>query len=243
MSDDLKLPLGTRDIDNRFLTISAQQRFKHYFSFVIEEGLKKKFSPASGGSLLEIGCARGDFLRICRQHFSHLQLTGLDIRDDLLTLAAAESPGITFRQGDILSLPEDIVNFDCCCVLTVHSLFDDIEKFLLPVIRTVKKGGTVLIFGLFNPADLDVLVRIRSAREPETGYQSGWNIHSELTVGSILKKHNHSFSFIRYAPPEPKTSDDGGNFSSWTEELANGTLHLVNGAQIIHKFALLEIVA
>lgn len=229
-----------RELDERFLHLSTRQRTKEYFSFVVDQGLRKIYDHPAHFSLLEIGCARGDFLSLVTRLYPHASVTGIDIRDDLVQRAQLDFPHITFRSANLFSLPPDLAGFDCACMLTIHSLFDEIEPALLALLRTVKKGGRVFVFGLFNPAPLDVLVKVRLPGETDH-FESGWNIHSEAAVAAFLQAQGYTFSFARYTPAREKQSDDEGNFSSWTQQLADGSLQLINGLQLIHRFALLEI--
>lgn len=229
-----------RDFDKRFLELDNRQRSKHYFKFVLEKGLSTFYNDSTPLSILEVGCARGDFLHFVCGALPNIKATGVDIRQDLLTIAATDFPQVRFIQGDLFSLPDDIGLFDCSFMLTLHSLFDEIEPVLSAILKTVRKGGRVFLFGLFNPVELDVIIRIKkpgAGNVPETG----WNIHSELTVAAFLKKHGFDFTFTRYKVEDIKLSDDDGHFSSWTQELSDGSLQLINGAQLIHPFALLEI--
>lgn len=192
--------------------------------------------------ILDIGCATGDFLYYLHMLYPNASLTGCDILPELLKRAKREVPQAKYIRGDIYTgkgMPKN--KFDAVFLLAVHSIFDDVGPWLDSLLRVVKPAGRVYVFGLFNPEDIDMVMRVRYAK-PGSRYQRGWNTISQKTVLEHLGKRGARGTFHRYVIglDVPRHKDDP--LRSWTFKLKNGERAIINGTQILHQFYFLEII-
>jgi SAM-dependent methyltransferase len=236
-----------RTHDAFYLTEDRKKNPKEYFKFV--GSFIKKYQDKRSGitmKLLDVGCATGEFLYyldddICRDQDIHFY--GMDIMDELINKARTNLPDRIFLIGDISneeSLPQS--KFDVLTMLGVHSIFDNITGILANAINLTNGGGKILIFGIFNPVDYDVLVKVKaSSQRIDDVWESGWNCWSLETVGSFLKSKGLNFSFHPFnlnIDIAPNASDP---LRSFTQRLADGSRQVINGTQLVHNFYLLEI--
>jgi trans-aconitate methyltransferase len=229
-----------REHDKLYLNENRKTNPKEYFKF-IGNFFEKYVNSIKNPTILDIGCATGDFLYFIHQKFPSAKISGMDIRDDLLKRAKVEVPFATFFQGNIQdskTLPKE--KFDFIFMLGVHSIFDDYELILDNIIKKLKKGGRIGIFGGFNSEDVDVLVKVRGSYDEK--WQSGWNMFSKKSISNYLTKKNISHNFIdwKISIDIPKNTSDP--LRSWTFKDENGERIVINGTQLLHTFSLLEII-
>ena len=227
-----------RDFDLRYLDRSLVENSRPYFEFVWRHAAARLTEPAR---VLEIGCATGAFVHFLLQRHPNLDITGVDALPELVERARRDVPRGRFAVGDLrefatLASPP----FDVTLMLTLHSLFDDPEVWIRALAAVTRPGGQAFVFGLFNDYDVDVLVRVRYA-DSEGAWLPGWNVVSRKTVGLHLQSHCAEHRFHDYTPPVDNPEQPGDPLRSWTATMADGSRLLLNGAQIVHRFALLEI--
>ncbi|QQG42899.1 MAG: class I SAM-dependent methyltransferase [Candidatus Giovannonibacteria bacterium] len=229
-----------REHDKLYLSENRKLKVKEKFKSIIriaDRHLRKLTRP----EILDVGCATGDFLHYLRARYPNASLTGLDIMPALLKLAKREVPQASYVRGDIYTgrgLPKS--KFDAVFLLAVHSIFDDVGSWLDNLLRLVKPNGHIFVDGLFNPEDVDVVMRVRYAK-PGSRYQRGWNMFSQKTVLEHLRKRGAKGAFHRFVIgiDIPRHKDDP--LRSWTFKLENGERAIINGTQILHQFYFLEI--
>lgn len=229
-----------RDIDLRYISNSTPESNPQYFDFVVSHS-SQFLSSKKKLNILEIGCACGDFLGILNKDFPHHEFTGLDINKSLIEEASLRYPSISFLNKDFLSLREFKFNkYDIVYSLTVHSLFDDIYYFLMKIYNILNSQGIGIIFGLFNPNPIDVYIKAYHTSKPKIQVP-GWNFISRKSLSNFLEKNKIKYKFITYEQQSIKNSDDNNEFSSWTQELKDGSFQIINGLGLIHHFELLTI--
>jgi 2-polyprenyl-3-methyl-5-hydroxy-6-metoxy-1,4-benzoquinol methylase len=97
--------------------------------------LIRRYRPS--GKLLEVGCGRGDFLRVAREHFT---VVGVEPNEDLAKDAVAFAP---IDQGVIESHPYS--EYDVAASFHVIEHTDSPRRFLEAIAARVRTGGVVVI--------------------------------------------------------------------------------------------------
>jgi SAM-dependent methyltransferase len=234
-----------RDHDKFYLNEDRKANPKEYFKFIsslVAPHLDRFPQPR----ILDIGCATGDFLYYLHSLYPKAVLHGMDVMPSLLERAAVEVPSSTFSEGNICDASDiPLRQFDAVFMNGVHSIFDELRPWLENLVKLVDgtSGGCGYVFGIFNPEPFDVLVKARSADEPEDGpWQAGWNCFSTKSVGKILDSIGvSSYQFHRWSIgiDVPRHADDC--LRSWSFQYLDGNRGIVNGTQVMHHFMLLEI--
>jgi len=137
-----------RTHDKLYLKEDRKHTPKEYFKFILKE---TNFDQARKGSILDVGCATGDFLWFLRENLPNAKLVGVDVDDDLIQRAQTEVPNAEFIRANIIEDKLD-QRFDLIFMLGVHSIFDRIEQWLDPMVKLLLKQKTseINVFGIFN---------------------------------------------------------------------------------------------
>ena len=190
-----------------------------------------------GGSLVDVGCATGEFLFYLRGRFPALgAFAGLDISPKMLDQAAAALEGVDFAQYSLLSGQPFGRRFDIVTCLGVFHLFDDIRDPLRAVLGLVKPGGVAVIYAPFNDDPIDVVSRHRRSQAGEAPWEIGWNIVSKATVERELEQTGLALdvSWNRFRLPFAIERAPGDPMRTWTVAMGDNPFQTVNGAcQII----------
>lgn len=234
------LPAAVRLHDQFYLT-EERRKIKESFKFI--GGKTFPFlQTLEVPSVLDIGCATGDFLWYLKESVPSAELHGFDILPELLKEAEKNVPGAAYSVGDICrreDLPQR--TFDAVYMLGVHSAFDSCEEWVRNVLTLTALRGRAYVFGLFNPEEVDMQMRARYA-DGRTPWQVGWNMLSQRTVLSCLEREGAKGTFDRFVigTDLPRRPDDP--LRSWTFPLANGEQATINGTQVLHHYFLLTII-
>lgn len=201
---------------------------KHMFVCVgdyIAERFQRDFS------LLDVGCANGDFVAYALRRFEGLQATGVDFDARLVEDATQRVRQAHFEVGDANHLPG--LASDCFDVVTMtgtHSIFDDFRPSFGECLRTARAGGRVLVTGIFNPYPIDALIHWRYAGHNEAGWHPGYNLFSRQSVSAFLDAHSlvaqHRFEAFEIPFDIAGRNDP---IRSWTEAQPDGTRKFRNG--------------
>jgi SAM-dependent methyltransferase len=97
--------------------------------------LIRRFQPS--GTLLEVGCARGDFLRVARQHFT---VSGVEPNPELARDAARFAP---IHEGVVETEPGS--NYDVAASFHVIEHTDSPRRFLEAIAQRLRSGGRVVL--------------------------------------------------------------------------------------------------
>lgn len=93
------------------------------------EGFVKLITKLNPVTVVDVGCGSGDNLAALASAMPHLVLTGTDVSNEALALAARRVPGASFRQLDCQTEKLD-QKFDLVfCNQVVEHLIDDIAAF------------------------------------------------------------------------------------------------------------------
>lgn len=92
-------------------------------------------------SILDVGCGKGDFLTYLQRRNKAFRLTGIDLSHNVPV------DGITFIQGDFLSLDHD-QQYDIVVSMAAIEHMPDINQFTNKLLSLCKPGGLVFIMTL-----------------------------------------------------------------------------------------------
>jgi trans-aconitate methyltransferase len=188
--------------------------------------------PNFDGELLDIGCAAGHFLELIATTFKSAKLTGFDISDELIEFAKDKKKlsSTELYTADLLSVSPD-KKYDIICASGVMSIYQDFEDPLTQWCNWLKPGGSLFVFGRFNSADIDTIIKFRNNYHSDT-WEDGLSAFSCNTVTKFCKKMGLINKFIRfYLPIDIPKQDDP--IKTYTKITVDGEKLIVNGANII----------
>jgi SAM-dependent methyltransferase len=225
------------DHNHFYLDEDRRRKPREFFKFMVQLA-EPQLSIKS--RVLDVGCAAGEFLYYLNSLYPHLNLAGIDVSSNFLVKAKNNVPDARFSVGDIYTgegLPEE--RFDVVFMSGVNYLFPEYEPWLRNLISITK--GSAYVYGVFNPEDLDVHATVRRAGDKSSSTQ--WNLISERSIGVFLDSLNVRHRFFRWTLPleNPRTHPDP--MRSWTIETKNSERLVINGTQIVHRLAILQIEA
>lgn len=213
---------------------------KETFKFILSQ-IKSHITSDEKYSLLDIGCARGEFLYYLSQQGMFSDLVGVDYSQTLINQAKAFNglkdacfycgSGETFVYGK---------KVDFITMIGVLSFFDDVTTSLNNIKKNLGNDGAAFLLGIFNPYDVDVLVKYRNNKYNST-YESGWNNHSINTIKKTLNEIDMKLSDIKKftLPFEIDRQDDPTR--SWTVDIQNER-YFLNGIGFLFDLYLLKII-
>ncbi len=191
--------------------------------------------------IADIGCATGEFIYYLHSVCPYAQYFGYDINPQLVERAKEEVSFAKVGTLDITKkeqLPSE--KFDLVFMNGVNGAFENPYDWLPNFLSLLKENGRAYVYGIFNPDDLDVIVRVRKSDDSEDTYISYWNNISQKTIARIANKLGYQSIFhpFKINIDIPKNSENP--FRSWTFKLENGERAIINGTQVLHNFYLLE---
>lgn len=138
--------------------------------------ITKLLQPASNQSLLDVGCGTGYFSR----RFSDLgmQVTGIDLNNEMLCYARSKHKNVKFIQADAYHLPFDNDSFGYCTAITSLCFVQNPQRALNEMWRVSRKG---IALGLLNRYSLLYILKHNSksykgARwDTPAGIRSWWD--------------------------------------------------------------------
>lgn len=210
----------------------------------IAERLREAEVPA-GARVADLGCAAGELLYLLRRELPTAELLGFDVVPELLEKAARVVEGVTFAPGSVTERSTlEAASIDVALMLGVHSIFEEVTDWLPNLLHWTRPGGRILVFGLFNPAPVDVWVRYRDVKQhPPEHREPGWNIPSRHTVAELIEAEigagRHSFTPFELPFDLAPHADDP--VRTWTERLEDGRRFFTNGLSLRCSVELLDI--
>jgi ubiquinone/menaquinone biosynthesis C-methylase UbiE len=102
-------------------------------------------SVDSPARVLEIGTGTGSGAALLKARFPQAEVTGVDLSPEMIRIAQAKVPGVTFEPADASRLPFADRSFDLIVQNNVPVYFAELARVLAP-------GGRALITSTFGPA-------------------------------------------------------------------------------------------
>ena len=188
-------------------------------------------------SLLDVGCATGEFIYYLKSQDPNMKLYGMDISEKMVLHARKMVKGTQFRIQSILNPPLwSGENFDFVVCNGVLSIFDDIEEQLRNLIMTAAPDGRVLVSDQFNEDPIDLIMRYRRASEAVGEWETGWNCFSQRTIENIARSFKKNVRWHEFRLP---FSIDKGEdpMRSWTIKTEKDNHQIVVGTkQLISRY-------
>lgn len=106
---------------------------------------------AADGSLLDIGCGGGGFLRRLSQKYPYSSLWGLDISPDALKMTGevnsdlVDDGSLTLVQASVDDLPFDNGSFDLVTAMETYFFWPDLKRSISEIARVLTDGGMLFI--------------------------------------------------------------------------------------------------
>jgi trans-aconitate methyltransferase len=221
-----------------YLSEDRRQEPKEYFKFLMKQAATRLASTSV--RVLDVGCAAGDFLYYLQSLYPEASVTGIDVSPEFIAKAKENMPGATFMTADIYSgenLPAG--QFDVVFMSGVNYLYPEYESWLRNILALTSQKA--YIFGVFNPEDLDVRATVQRAGDKTSA--TPWNLISRSSISRFLNSLGARHEFVAWEVPMSISRSQDDPIRSWTIEDKQGKFLVVNGTQILHHFALLEIAA
>ncbi len=218
---------------------------KRIFKFTADILQAKNLGPEC--SILDLGCAAGEFLAYVNSRFNGIELHGIDLQPELLTVARLSVPKAQFHVGSVLSIPPELHGrFDIVTGIGVMGVFDDVElkAYLKNVAACLKPaGGRMLLVEPYNEYGFDLVVAHRKRAESIAGpWERGNSIYSMETVMEILENSASEFIFHPFdIGMELRPQVDKQR--TWTISTASKNYQLINGAKLMMDIYALEVFA
>ena len=211
----------------------------------VEMGIKIRellnLSNTKDISLLDVGCATGDFLHYMSNELDHIDFYGLDVNRALLDEAKNRLNFCQFKQGDVCKNDlYDKNTFDIVTMSGVLNCLDDPAPALESVIKWLKPGGLIVILDMVNEYDVDIVMRHRRVTTDYGEWEKGWNYFSKKTFELILSEYQE-ISWFKFQPfkMDKSIAKREDPLRTWTEPFKDNPYQLVNGAnQLINNHIL-----
>jgi len=222
---------NTQKIDETiYLNENRYEKPKESFKQVA--GLLKLDEVKPSKSLLDLGCATGEFLYYIRQINQSIELHGIEYSNNMVNSCKdlLLKHQIKINCGDVRQLTDiKDSSFDYVTMFGlfgVTSVFDDFRPIFNEMIRVAKNDGTCVNHMLVNELDIDIIFKYR---KPGTDIEGFGNKFSIQSIQKFLEQHPHvnGFRFIKHEMPfDIKKTDD--LMRTWTEQI-DGKRILWNG--------------
>jgi len=179
---------------------------KEIFKFIADIIEKNLYSKKSM-SILDIGCAKGEFLYYIKSRFSSYSpyMFGIDISEALIKLFR-ELPALSGVDSEVTSFEDFRTErkFDFITATGIISLFDDYVMCLEKMFEHLDHEGVIILTNGFSTSNLDVLVRYRDYLKDDE-WLPGWNQHSISGIEKYVNQKGkklaaHKFIFPRKLP-------------------------------------------
>lgn len=215
-----------RTHDKFYLNENYKDTPKEYFKFLHKEILEdNNLKSDSQFTLLDIGCETGSFLYYIRKLYPNSELTGMDIMKELLSHVNDRLPSNSIKTvlADI-SNKETLLNekYDIVTMSGVLSIFDNYKEVIYNALDFVKEGKTLYIFGIFNPKNVDVLIKTKNPDKEDDLWEKGWNYISQKSIVNLCNKMNVGCEFIPFKIDMDIKEHTDDPLRSWTIKMEGG---------------------
>ncbi len=111
----------------------------------------KSIRIPQGASMLDVGTGTGWIPAYLGKQRPDLAVTGVDVSQGMLDIAANEAPGAKFLLADATALPCESGLFDRVVSAFVYRNIQDRPAALAEMARVLAPGGTVMLLDTFTP--------------------------------------------------------------------------------------------
>ena len=147
--------------------------------------MEKNSSINNNDTILDIGCARGEFLHYLRvKKKIKSQMYGVDQSKKLINYALNKSPCVNtkFFDSDFLKFKTK-VKFSKIFILGVVECFEDLDKFVRQISVMTKKNAEIYLFCQSNDNNVDVQSKYLNIAE-----KKDWQVTCLWSKHTLLKK-------------------------------------------------------
>ncbi len=138
-------------------SMHQRRNYKHETDFIVNK--IKELNPEAN-SLLDVGCGTGSHLSLLEKNFT--SLSGVDLNEEILQVARAKCPSITFQQGKMgeFKLSQKFDAITCLYSVFNYNLdLEEAEKTLNNFARHLNDSG-VLVIALYKAKNTEKKVSI-----------------------------------------------------------------------------------
>ena len=133
-----------------------ESTFDGKFTVRFKEELLKIISIPSGGTVLDIACGNGRFLKQLSNQSelngsAPLSMIGVDISENMVANAKELNPSMNFHVAECDALPFDNDTIDTITVCASFHHFPDVKKFAIETSRVIKSNGLIYIVDIYLP--------------------------------------------------------------------------------------------
>ena len=128
-------------------------RMNHLMTAGLDRCWRKRAVQGLHGKVLDVACGTGDMVveQLRTRHAASLQVTGVDLSEEMLAIAKRKAPQAEYRLADAEHLPFGDASFDAViCAFGVRN-FVHLEQGLKEMVRVLKPGGRMAILELATP--------------------------------------------------------------------------------------------
>jgi demethylmenaquinone methyltransferase/2-methoxy-6-polyprenyl-1,4-benzoquinol methylase len=128
-------------------------RMNHLMTAGLDRCWRKRAVQDLHGKVLDVACGTGDMVveLLRTRHAASLQVTGVDLSEEMLAIAKRKAPQAEYRLADAEHLPFGDASFDAVtCAFGIRN-FVHLEQGLGEMVRVLKPGGRMAILELSTP--------------------------------------------------------------------------------------------
>lgn len=183
-------------VEDMFDNIAPSYDFlNHYFTVGIDRIWRRKAIKIAGennpDSILDIAAGTGDFTILAAKKTNANKITGIDISQKMLDIAAQKvnkaklDSRITLTKADSLNMPFSNDTFDAATVGFGVRNFADISAGISEIYRVLKKGGRLVVLELSEPST------------PVVKGLFGFYFHKIMpAAGRLVSKDSSAYSYL-----------------------------------------------
>lgn len=214
--------------DVLYLKENRYKKTKESFKYLIDL-LKKRIDKNKKYSLIDVGCSNGELIYQLEKNFKNLDITGLDVRQDLINKAKKNvSKNVKFLKKNIF-INQKLPKFDFVICSGVIAISDDPKICFKNFLKMLTKKGSIYIFHNLNKFNFNVFIKYQDLKKPNY-LESGWNIFSLNYIKKIFynkKVKTYQFSIKKKIKPNKKDP-----IRSWTVKI-DGKNFFTNGLSLL----------
>jgi ubiquinone/menaquinone biosynthesis C-methylase UbiE len=214
--------------DSLYLKENRYDKSKESFKFLINL-LKKKIKKNKRYSLIDVGCANGELIFQLEKNFKNLDITGLDVRKDLIDKAKKNvSKNVKFLKKNIF-INQKLPKFDFVVCSGVIAITDDPKIFFKNFLKMLTKKGSIYLFHHFNKFNFNVFIKYQDLKKPNY-LQSGWNIFSLNYIKEFF--HNKKIKTYQFLINNKINMNKIDPIRTWTVKI-NKKNYFTNGLGLL----------